>query len=378
MSSEDSDDIVLPKDDEELHTRRDKYKVAKMLGKGGYGAVYEVIRVSDNEHFAIKCEKATAVKKVLLMDSNVMQGAKQISSKHFCQVLDRAHVRERFNFIVMKLIGKNLWDLRVDRQDARFTLNTALKSANQCLIAIEQLHRFGYLHRDIKPGNFAAGRKESHEHHIIFMLDFGLCREFIKRDENKDIRAMRASAPFRGTTRYAPLSAMLQKDQSRKDDIEGWLYMVVEWTSGGLPWRKLKATDREKVLQYKQDIRAKPDYLDDFFYNCPKREFKRIMDYIDTLDYYQVPDYKFVHFCVQHAEKANNCKETDPLDWDPDTPYNGPKETPGDGVPITYERLQKLDIDQTIEASKRKGSVGKQPKKGKKAQTPKDEEKDKK
>ncbi|KAK6038131.1 hypothetical protein COOONC_24364, partial [Cooperia oncophora] len=57
---------------------------------------------------------------------------------------------------------------------------------------------------------------------------------------DKDVRVPREVAPFRGTTRYAPIAAMKQIEQSRKDDLEGWMYMVVEWTSGGLPWRKYK------------------------------------------------------------------------------------------------------------------------------------------
>lgn len=75
-------------------------------------------------------------------------------------------------------MGRNLWDLRVERRQQRFTLNTALKAAEQCLECIEHLHKIGFLHRDIKPGNFAIGRPENNEHHTIFMLDFGLCRQF--------------------------------------------------------------------------------------------------------------------------------------------------------------------------------------------------------
>lgn len=71
-----------------------------------------------------------------------------------------------------------MWDLRVERPEQRFTLNTALKAAEQCLESIEHLHTVGFLHRDIKPGNFAIGRPEANEHHTIFMLDFGLCRQF--------------------------------------------------------------------------------------------------------------------------------------------------------------------------------------------------------
>ena len=52
------------------------------------------------------------------------------------------------------------------------------------------------------------------------MLDFGLCRKFVGDAEQKDLRMPRASAPFRGTTRYAAIAALRQMEQSRKDDIE--------------------------------------------------------------------------------------------------------------------------------------------------------------
>lgn len=56
----------------------------------------------------------------------------------------------------------------------------------------------------------------------------------------KDLRLPRISAPFRGTTRYASIAALKHAEQSRKDDVESWLYVVVEWTAGSLPWRKLR------------------------------------------------------------------------------------------------------------------------------------------
>ncbi|VDM68189.1 unnamed protein product, partial [Strongylus vulgaris] len=242
----------------------------RLLGKGGYGAVYEVLRKSDSKLFAVKCEKLSARKKVLPMDCRVLRGAQIIKSCHFCTIEDRGKVENRFIFLVMKLIGSNLWDLRVERETMRFTLNTSLKAAEQCLICIEELHRLGFLHRDIKPGNFAIGRQDANEHHIIYMLDFGLCRKFQEkvgresqntRKHDKDVRVPREVAPFRGTTRYAPIAAMKQIEQSRKDDLEGWMYMVVEWTSGGLPWRKYKADNREEVLKMKEEVRDKEEAM---------------------------------------------------------------------------------------------------------------------
>ncbi|MCP9261972.1 Tau-tubulin kinase 2 [Dirofilaria immitis] len=263
------------------------YSSIKLLGKGGFGAVYEVKRLSDAAVFAMKCELMDVRKRVLLMDCTVLRGAQSLGSKHFCEIIDRGKQPDRFRFIIMKLVdfdyrscyiyiiihvlkayssrnsnkaiqvGRNLWDLRIERPEQRFTLNTALKAAEQCLESIEHLHTVGFLHRDIKPGNFAIGRPEANEHHTIFMLDFGLCRQF--SSGSKDLRLPRVSAPFRGTTRYASIAALRQMEQSRKDDVESWLYITVEWTAGSLPWRKLKGPDKEEVLQWKEEVREAAD-----------------------------------------------------------------------------------------------------------------------
>ncbi|VDK87233.1 unnamed protein product [Litomosoides sigmodontis] len=305
----------LPQPGEFIITKKAEYESIKLLGKGGFGAVYEVKRVSDSAAFAMKCE----LMDVLLMDCTVLRGAQSLGSKHFCEIIDRGKQPDRFRFIIMKLVGRNLWDLRVERPEQRFTLNTALKAAEQCLESIEHLHTVGFLHRDIKPGNFAIGRPEANEHHTIFMLDFGLCRQF--SSGNKDLRLPRASAPFRGTTRYASIAALRQMEQSRKDDVESWLYITVEWTAGSLPWRKLKGPDKEEVLQWKEEVRE-GEAMDDFFKQCPRREFSTIMKYIDSLQYESIPDYDHIYYCIQHAAKIDTAD--DPLDWDPDHKYHGP------------------------------------------------------
>uniref|UniRef100_A0A0R3RGU5 Protein kinase domain-containing protein n=1 Tax=Elaeophora elaphi TaxID=1147741 RepID=A0A0R3RGU5_9BILA len=317
----------LPQPGEFIITKKAEYESIKLLGKGGFGAVYEVKRVSDSAAFAMKCELMDVRKRVLLMDCTVLRGAQSLGSKHFCEIIDRGKQPDRFRFIIMKLVGRNLWDLRVERPEQRFTLNTALKAAEQCLESIEHLHTVGFLHRDIKPGNFAIGRPEANEHHTIFMLDFGLCRQF--SSGSKDLRLPRASAPFRGTTRYASIAALRQMEQSRKDDVESWLYITVEWTAGSLPWRKLKGPDKEEVLQWKEEVRE-GEAMDDFFKQCPKREFSTIMKYIDSLEYESIPDYDHIYYCIQHAAKyfcilsANRIATDDPLDWDPDHKYHGP------------------------------------------------------
>lgn len=72
--------------------------------------------------------------------------------------------------------------------------------------------------RDVKPSNFASGRETKKELRKIYLLDFGMCRQYV--DESGQIRRPRESPGFRGTIRYAPLSCHVRRETSRKDDIE--------------------------------------------------------------------------------------------------------------------------------------------------------------
>ena len=81
------------------------FQVSKLLGKGGFGAVYHITRSSDQAAFAMKCETYDVKKQVLSMDCKVLRGTFLIRSPHFCSVLDRGKVPDRFRFLVMKLVS---------------------------------------------------------------------------------------------------------------------------------------------------------------------------------------------------------------------------------------------------------------------------------
>ncbi|CAD5232184.1 unnamed protein product [Bursaphelenchus xylophilus] len=283
-----------------------QWEIIKKLGEGGFGAVYLVKNSSGNE-YALKAEKATETVKVLKMEVVVLGELKKAKAKHFCDILDSGNIWN-YNYVVMTLVGPSFHDLRkryTDPVKQKFSLGCALSVGIKCIEAIEELHLVGYLHRDIKPGNFAIGLTDYRK---VLMLDFGMARRYL--DPNGEIRKPRWAAGFRGTVRYAPLSCHISREQCRKDDLETWTYMQIELTKGYLPWKRIE--NREEVGRYKD--RCRNDAIKELFGGCPK-EYLHILDYVDNLRYYDVPDYNKIRGFLRDAITLNKVQEY-PYDWE--------------------------------------------------------------
>ena len=60
---------------------------------------------------------------------------------------------DRFNYVVMALVGQNLAELRRSQACGAFSIGTMLRLGIQIVNGIEAIHDCGFLHRDVKPVN---------------------------------------------------------------------------------------------------------------------------------------------------------------------------------------------------------------------------------
>lgn len=187
---------------------------------------------------------------------------------HVCRFLGGG-TTENFNYVVMTLQGRNLAELRRAQPKQCFSLSTTLRLGLQILTSIQNIHSIGFLHRDIKPSNFSMGRLPSNCR-IVYMLDFGLARKYTNAEGQ--VRPARPQAGFRGTVRYASVNAHKNKEMGRHDDLWSLFYMIVEFLTGQLPWRKIKDKEQVGVMKEKYDHNQFLKYL--------PREFKVSFYYI--------------------------------------------------------------------------------------------------
>ena len=223
----------------------------------------------------------------------------------------------------MQLQGRNLAELRRTSSGGRgaFSLSTTLRLGIQILRAIRSIHQVGFLHRDIKPSNFAVGRMPQNSR-TVYMLDFGLARQYVvaagKQTEPSvpagdqqpgyEVRRPRSAAGFRGTVRYASMNAHRNKEMGRQDDLWSLLYMLSEFSSGQLPWRKIK--DKEQVGQMKEklDNRLLLKHL--------PADFRTFLDHIQQLTYFDSPDYEMLEEIFERCITRRSIQITDPFDWE--------------------------------------------------------------
>ncbi|XP_003380727.1 putative piwi domain protein [Trichinella spiralis] len=293
----------------------ERYKVKKLLGKGGFGAVYQVLDQNTNKMGAMKIEVSSQDFRSLKMEVSVLKELVANESRNCCDLFSVGN-KPNYSYIVMTLVGPSLHSLAQSIGSKRLSLRSAVHLGIRCLRALEDLHFCGYVHRDVKPMNYAIGREP--EYRRVFILDFGMCRKYMRDDGSH--KRPRSECGFRGTLWYASPMSLSGQEQSRRDDLWSWYFTIIELLTGTVPWQNVQIKRNASFAEKKQAFMEKKM---EFVQNPTEalrglpREFISIMEYLVTLQYYDCPNYGYIYQLIMTTFRRHSYNLEQALDWEP-------------------------------------------------------------
>ena len=278
----------------------------KLLGKGGFGHLFLGRSIHENSFIAIKVEEQSPRSR-LAWEYQIL---KELSDGEGIPKVYRLHRGKKHNYLIMQLLGKSLDKLFVDMKK-KFSIKTVCMIAYQMVQRIEFVHSKGYIHRDVKPGNFLLGKNLDRKK--IYIIDFGLSKKYIDKSTNKHI-IYKEGKGLTGTARYVSLNTHYGIEQSRRDDIEGIAYNLIYFAKGKLPWQGVKTKNKKE--KHKKIMELKEEYNPDKLCEGLPEEFPTLLKYSRKLDFEEKPDYKNIKIMFKQLISANKQQMDWKFDWD--------------------------------------------------------------
>ena len=153
-----------------------RYRLDRLIGRGGMGAVFEAEHVILEKRVAVKILHPNMAGNVEALERFYREArtASKLGHEGIVEISDVGQAQDGSPYLVMELlVGEGLDDL-LDRSgefDPRFALDVTA----QVLSVLVAVHEQGIVHRDLKPENiFLCPRADGTNQ--VKILDFGICK----------------------------------------------------------------------------------------------------------------------------------------------------------------------------------------------------------
>jgi len=190
-----------------------KYRVERVLGRGGMGVVVAAMHEQLAQRVAIKMllPEAEASPNALARFTREARAAATIRGEHVARVLDVGELPGGAPYIVMEYLeGRDLAQTLTDR--GTLPPEEAVSFVLQACEAIAEAHAAGIIHRDLKPSNLfvTAGPDGSP---LVKVLDFGISKALLSGSAEGQLTT---TSSFVGSPIYSPPEQLV-----RAHDVDG-------------------------------------------------------------------------------------------------------------------------------------------------------------
>lgn len=245
-----------------------KYKIIKLIGKGGMASIYEAINVDTGHKVAIKILAPELLNKSNLKQRFINEAkiTARLNHPNIIKVID-LYEKDNIVAIIMELLeGMSLSDYI--KRKGKVSKDEALYIFKQILQAIDYAHKKGIIHRDIKPSNVFL-IKEGNALKVK-VLDFGIAKL-----ASSDMR-MTATGMQMGTPLYmSPEQVKDTKNIDNLTDIYSLGVLLFFMLNGKEPYdiKTLSKFDVFEKIMYEKLPRIKEyGYLNDIIQKATQKK----------------------------------------------------------------------------------------------------------
>jgi eukaryotic-like serine/threonine-protein kinase len=154
-----------------------KYRLSRLLGRGGMGSVWEGVHTTLGTRVAVKFIESEHVNspEARTRFENEARAAATLKSKHVVEVYDHGVMDDGRPFIVMEFLEGEPLDKRLDRVGRLHPKDTA-RIIGQVCRALTKAHAARIVHRDLKPENVFLVWDDEDGADIAKVVDFGIAK----------------------------------------------------------------------------------------------------------------------------------------------------------------------------------------------------------
>lgn len=213
-----------------------KYRIERVLGRGGMGVVVAAHHLQLDDQVAIKflLPEALQNREAVARFSREARAAVKIKSEHIARVTDVGTLDWGAPYMVMEYLrGSDLAVLL--REHGPLSLEDASDYLLQACEAIAEAHTLGIVHRDLKPPNlFLVHRPDGAP--LVKVLDFGISK-VTSLSGSADDQSMTKTTAIMGSPLYmSPEQLASARDVDLRTDIWALGVIFFELLSGRPPF----------------------------------------------------------------------------------------------------------------------------------------------
>ena len=211
-----------------------KFRIVRLLGEGGMGAVYEVEHLLTHHRRALKLlhPGVKELPEVVQRFFREASAAGRIGNPHIVETFDAGELASGEPYLVMELLSGEPLSKRIARK-TRLELTDLASILLQVAEAVHAAHQAGIIHRDLKPDNIFIVDKDGQSFPKI--LDFGISKFTPGVTDGLD--SMTREGSMLGTPYYmAPEQLIGVKDVDARVDVWALGVILYECAAGTKPF----------------------------------------------------------------------------------------------------------------------------------------------